>query len=250
MEEIVGNGVGRLEATQRATPISARFRRPDEPKFDDNRNASPSLGNRKNQPAPLSRASASIGGSTTLPAASFLQYVHLAYFSKPACDRHLYRLIRAKGITNIVELGMGDGVRAERMIRVAQRGREASAVRYSGIDLFEARCPSSLPGLKLKDAHRLLKGTGARTQLIPGDPLSALSRVANELSGTELLVVRCDDDAESLERAWFYVPRMLTPDATVLLELVDPVRGNPFWQSLARIEVDRLAGAQSRRKAA
>jgi hypothetical protein len=149
-------------------------------------------------------------------AAGFLQSVVFRYLSRPAHERVLYRAIRKHKIGRIVELGVGTGVRAQRLIAMAQR-HHGDEVRYAGVDLFEAR-DASQPGLTLKRAHVLLRGTGAKVQAVPGDPYSALARVANGLTETQLLIVAADQDAAALERAWFYVPRMLTADALVFVE--------------------------------
>jgi hypothetical protein len=120
-------------------------------------------------------------------------------------------------MTRIVELGIGDGARARRMIAAALRWHSPSEIHYSGIDLFEAR-PRCRPGMTLKQAHQFLCQTGVRLRLLPGDPYSALARQANTLGGTDLVVIASDVDLESLARAWFYLPRMLHPESLVLCE--------------------------------
>lgn len=137
--------------------------------------------------------------------------------SRPAHERPIYRLIRQIQARSIVEIGVQGGVGSQRLIEAALRFSPADEIRYTGIDLFEARPPQS-PGLKLKDAHRTLKQLGVTVQVIPGDPFSALARSANTLTGTDLLLIRADQDAESLERSWFYVPRMLHEHSVVLRE--------------------------------
>jgi hypothetical protein len=112
---------------------------------------------------------------------------------------------------------MGDARRATRMLSVAMRYRPQDRVSYAGIDLFEAR-PADVPGLKLKDAHRQLIRTGVQLRLVPGDPLAALSRSANSLTDTDLLVISAGHDPAVLEPAWFYIPRMLHDASLVFLE--------------------------------
>ena len=183
-----------------------------------------------------------------MPAAGLLKSFYLRYLSKPACDRSVYTLIRRHRIRNIVELGVGHGQRAANMIALAQRYHD-SEVRYAGIDLFEARSDAA-SGLSLKQAYKQLRATGAKVQLVPGDPFSSLARTANNLTGTELLLVSADQDAASLERAWFYVPRMLAEHAVVLVECPADNRAKHTFQRMSRIEIERLAGAKQQRQRA
>ena len=70
--------------------------------------------------------------------------------------------------------------------------------------------------LPLKEAHRMLKSTGATVQLIPGDPFQTLSRVANNLASTDLLVFSAD--VMACEPDWYYVPRMLNQQSIVFVQ--------------------------------
>lgn len=172
-----------------------------------------------------------------------LKYLHLAYFSRPAHDRPIYRIIRRHQVRSIVEIGIGQALRAERMIRLAQAWCDAS-VRYTAIDLFELRSPADGPGLPLKQCYRRLKATGAKVQLAPGDPLAALARVANSLMGTDLVLVSADQDESTMDEAWFYVPRMLHPRSHVLVEERDELSGR--WHVLSHGRIEQLARRQTR----
>ena len=183
-----------------------------------------------------------------MAAAGFLKSVYLRYLSKPAHQRQLFSLIKRNSIHRIVELGIGDGQRAVRMIEMAQRYHD-SEINYAGIDLFEARSEPQ-PGLPLKQAYKQLRATGAKVQLIPGDPYSSLARAANSLGDTQLLIIAAGEQDESLERAWFYVPRMLAPEAIVLVESVGDENAKAKYQRLSRVEIERLAGAKQQRKRA
>src|SRR5262249_48247135 len=139
---------------------------------------------------------------------SRLKYLYLAYFSKPAEHRILYRLIHRHKLRKILEIGFGNPQRSVRMIQVATNRRIGQGVRYAAIDLFEARSKEQ-PGLALKDAHCLLKPTAASVQLVPGDASSALTRSANALHDMDLVIISADYDEPALAGAWFYLPRML-----------------------------------------
>lgn len=142
---------------------------------------------------------------------------------------------------------MGTTARTLRMIGLAQRGAAGEAVRYVAIDMFEARASGDLPGLSLKEAHRLLKPTGAQVQLIPGDP-RALSRAANALQNIDLVIISAEHDDASLEGAWFYLPRMLHAHSAVFREVRDAATGAALPSLLAPAEIEALAA--SRRRAA
>ncbi len=152
-----------------------------------------------------------------VPAASLLKYLHLAYLSRPREERPLYRAIRRLRPRSIVEIGIGNGLRATRLIDVAMRYNKLHTIRYTGIDLFEARPPEQ-SGLSLKRAYQLLNSRGAKVQLLPGDPFSVLSRRANALSGTDMLLISNDQDEDSLGQAWFYVPRMLHERSLIFVQ--------------------------------
>src|SRR5687768_15832048 len=109
--------------------------------------------------------------------ATGLRFFYLSCLSRPASDRPLYRAIRRNRVQRIVEIGIGSGLRARRMIDLAQRYSPQCRIHYTGIDLFEAREPTAPASISLKEAYRLLRATPARIRLAPGDPLSALSRV-------------------------------------------------------------------------
>lgn len=175
---------------------------------------------------------------------SLLRYCYLAYFSQPVGERVFYKILRRSKVHSIVELGIGQGVRAPRLFEVLRRYGDGQPVRYTGIDLFEAR-PATAPGLKLKTAHQLLQHLGGKVQLVPGDPHAALSRVANTLTGTDLMIIAADQDPDSLARAWFYVPRMLLPHSLVYIERPG-ASGKAEFVPLAGDEVARLASAAAK----
>ena len=179
-----------------------------------------------------------------------LKSIHLSHFSKPPADRPIYRAIAKQQIRSIVELGVGTGVRSRRMIEQAQRCGSPGEVRYTGIDLFETRRDDVPVGLSLIEAHRMLKATGASLQLVPGDPFSALARVANSLGGTDLVVISAEQQEPSLRRAWFYLPRILHQQSVVFIE--EPAEGDAQYalRRMAQDEIERLAATESFRRAA
>jgi hypothetical protein len=189
-------------------------------------------------------------GKAMLPITSRLKYFYFAYFSQPVADRAIYRAIHRCRIRKIVEIGVGLGRRAVRMIDLAKCHHKATEVRYTGIDLFEARPGSAPMGLPLKQMHRLLSAMAVRAQLVPGDPLAALARVANSLQETDLVIISADQDDRSLARAWFYLPRILHKQSQVFLETADPHSGQTLLRIVDRAEIDVRAAMRGRREAA
>lgn len=175
---------------------------------------------------------------------SLLRSFYLLYFSQPAHDRALYRAVRSRPIGSIVELGISLASRTPRLLEVAGWRTASLPLRYTGIDLFEAR-PIDRTRLPLKHAFATLQSATIRVQLVPGDPATALRRTANSLVGTDLLIVSADQDRDALARAWTWMPRMLTATSLIFLEEPAEKPGQTAWRRLTFADVERLA-AQSK----
>lgn len=195
-----------------------------------------------------------------MSATSRVACFYLAHLSKPKGDRAIYRHILRQKCRKILQIGIGDGQRALRMIRAAGRHHSRGAVQYAGIDLFESRSSvglwspevsQSVPtGLTLKQAYRLLKPSGARVRLIPGDVYEALKRSANALGQIDLVVISADQHGECLERSWFYFPRMLHKQSCVLLETREPGSAESTLKVVDVRELEYRARKGVRRRAA
>jgi len=176
-----------------------------------------------------------------------VKYSYLAYLSQPASDRPIYKLLRQHPVRNIVELGVGDGVRTQRMIEMAVAAQPDAEIRYAGIDLFEAR-PAGRAGLTLKAAYKMLRQLPVKSQLIPGDPFTALARTANSLTNTDLLVIAADQDPQQMGRAWVLVPRMLRDGSLVVMERT--TKRQACFELLTPSEIEALSGASRRQSRA
>lgn len=174
---------------------------------------------------------------------SSLSYMHLAMFSKPVCERAVYRLIRKHKFRSFIEIGLDDGNRCQNMIRIAKKYGCSPNVRYTGVDEFDAR-PDGQIQLSLIDMHRKLKATETKTQLVPGDVQSAIKRIANSHVRTDLIVISYGFDQTELSESWFYFPRMLHSGSLVLIQQ-EP--GAEF-QQLNRLEIEKLAGQHQPRR--
>jgi hypothetical protein len=176
-----------------------------------------------------------------------LDTLYLCRLCKPKAERALYRLLRQHRIRSIVELGLETHERCLRLIRLAKRCSPQDEVRYSSVDLFEAR-PAHLPHLTLKQTHQLLAASGATVRLIPGDAWTGLARSANQLTGTQLLLISPDHEPGTLAEAWFYVPRMLAASA-IVLQATRGANGLEF-QRLSPDEIQARAAAVGRTRRA
>ena len=175
---------------------------------------------------------------------------YLTHFSKPSHDRALYRAIHDRQVHSILELGVGIGCRALRMIQAAQRRFPGSQVRYAGVDQFEARGPEDGPGMPLKSAYQTLRATRASIRLLPGDPLAAISRAANSMAKVDLLVVSAAHDLRGLARTWLYVPRMLHERSLVVCEQTAACDRKAGFRILSAQHVEELAQRAAGRRAA
>ncbi len=143
----------------------------------------------------------------------------LVHVAKPVGETFIYRAACDRPVRRVMEIGVGTGERTLKLIKLLSEMTPAAELAYFGVDLFEGReLDGQAPGQSLKEIHRLLKTTGCRVQLIPGDPYAALARTANTIQQLDLVVINQEQQGESLERAWFYLPRMLAATARIIVE--------------------------------
>ncbi len=136
------------------------------------------------------------------------------------------------------------------MIEVAQRWALAPTdVHYVGLDLFEGQSEAGFAGSSLKEVHQLLRGSGARVQLVPGNPPEELIRLANSLGKVDVLIVPAELDSLSFARLWFFVPRMLHGQSRVFVER-SLNQAEAVLTIKPRQEIDRLAAAGVGRRVA
>jgi hypothetical protein len=172
-------------------------------------------------------------------AARWIHYICLAHVSRPKAARKLYRLVKRFRICRIVEVGISDPRRTVRLIQIAQRYVNDKAISYAGLDWFDAR-PNGQRPLRLKDAYRTLRATGASVRLVPGEPAGSLATVANWLPHTGLLLIAPTVDDASLVPYWTFVPRMIDDRSVILREHLT-VQGEPAFTQISADEVTRYA---------
>ncbi len=150
---------------------------------------------------------------------SIWKSLHLRYFSRPAADRSLYRAVNRLHPRVFLELGIGVGIRAMRTIEIASWWTPREELRYTGIDLFEARNGPESPGIALKTAYRNLRTTGARIQLVPGSAASTLNRIAYSIAPVDVVIASTPEDLTALAAAYAFAPRLLHAGSIVFANL-------------------------------
>ena len=170
----------------------------------------------------------------------FFHKLWLTRFSKPAGDRVLYRHVLKNTPRRIIEMGIGTLGRAERLLGLVNSLQADGGLHYVGLDRFEARLPSDVPGVSLKQAHQRLHSL-ARVQLVPGNIDSSLSRLCNHLGVFDLVLISADNDERHLERSWFFIQRIINAQSTILFETRATGTSCREWKVVDKPQIDRLA---------
>lgn len=149
---------------------------------------------------------------------SWLKYLGLgSKKTTKKMERKLVRDLRPLAPRQILMIGLGDGQEALEVIEVAKQAHPQEPIGFTGLDLFEAANCSDMQ-LSLRDAYRVLRGTGAEVRLIPGAPQLSLPAYANHVQGLDVAIITWPVD-QSEETLWKYLPRMLAANATVFFRL-------------------------------
>lgn len=119
---------------------------------------------------------------------SWLQKLYWTRFSKPVEERALFKYLVERPVASILEIGVGDGGRMQRIAKLVQLPAGAEQLRYIGIDEFES-AKDNARHLSLKQAHQLATQLGFKASLIPGDHKSAIPRVAHKMGASDLVIV-------------------------------------------------------------
>ena len=168
---------------------------------------------------------------------ALLSRIYWSRFAQPANERILFRSILSGPPQKILELGLGDGCRAERLIQLTRRLGIAD-LRYVGVDLFEARS-EGVRGIGLKKAYTNLVSLGADVKLIPGSADLVLPRISNAMQQNDLLLIDAGEATQNMQEAWFYLPRMLAGNARAF-EAVQ-LNGMRTWRPVAMAELQARA---------
>lgn len=170
-----------------------------------------------------------------------LRLFHLFHLSHPSSDRPIYQAVHQRRVQKIIEIGVGTAQRGLQLIEVARQHFPPGQIAYTGVDPFEARAAGDAPGLSLKQAYRLLRATGARVRLVPGDPLAVFSPIANNLGVADLVLIGWPLERRLLPRATYYLRRMIHDHSLVLLEEPSPTPATKSVRILSPQRIDALA---------
>jgi hypothetical protein len=119
---------------------------------------------------------------------SWLQKIYWTRFSKPVEERSLVRFLIDNPISSILEIGIGNGTRLQRISKLVNPSVGCAQVRYIGVDEFEGS-PASREHLTLKQTHQLANQLGFKASLIPGIPAQAIARVAHKFGASDLIII-------------------------------------------------------------
>lgn len=119
---------------------------------------------------------------------NWFQRLYWGRFSKPAEERSLFRFLLDHPVGSILEIGIGDGARLRRIVKLVRPVDSCEKVRYIGVDDFEGS-PAGRAHLTLKQAHQLASQLGLRASLVPGPPAQAVARVAHRFGASDLIII-------------------------------------------------------------
>ena len=162
---------------------------------------------------------------------STLGYYQLTLLSKPVADRTVYQLIKKNKFQSFLEIGMGTGTRCQQILRVADKFSN-KPIRYTGIDLFDARPEGSF---KLIEMHKKLKAFNAKTQLVPGSVGPSIERIANSHLRTDMIIISPGTQKSDLDDVISFFPRMLHANSLVLIQ------SQAKMKQLTRLDIERWA---------
>ena len=177
-----------------------------------------------------------------------IAYLQLAYFSKPASDRALYRAIHRHRCQRILEIGVGSGRRASacsRSPRATTRKRICFTPGSTNSKLGRRACP----GLSLKEAHRQFKARSSRPSSYLATPMRSLMRAANALRKIDLVVISADQKPLLSRRLGFIYRGCLHATSVVYQEQAG-AEGTPVLVALDRATIDARAQKPHRRSVA
>lgn len=161
---------------------------------------------------------------------NFFQSFYFFHFSKPVCDRVIFRTIQTERPRKILEIGIQRGTRTLNLLQMVLRYcGEASEVHYTAIDPFEGRNVADGPGLSLRKAHRLIGQLGVKSRLSPMPPELAVKQLFLDkvIEKVDLAVIT----TPSLE--WFagcktHLLELIHPSAAIFIGFATGVPTEPF----------------------
>lgn len=127
---------------------------------------------------------------------SWFQKIYWSHFAKPVSERELAKYLLTHPVSSVLEIGVGDGSRLQRLAKLVQLEPGAQQLRYIGVDEFEA-AQDGRHHLSLKQAHQLANQLGFKASLLPGTAPQAIARVAHKFGSSDLIIVDGGLDPDS-----------------------------------------------------
>ena len=147
---------------------------------------------------------------------SWTQRLYWRYFAKPVAERSLSMFVLENPIQSILEIGIGSGDRIKRILALIKQTNAAQPIRYAGVDPFES-AGDNVAHVSLKNAHRMLAEFGLKAHLIPGEPVSALTRVVHTVLPSDLIIIdgRWNSDTVNQQAIEKWLPRICHANSTI-----------------------------------
>ncbi|MEO1991167.1 MAG: hypothetical protein ABGW78_04480 [Pirellulales bacterium] len=181
-----------------------------------------------------------------MPRVGFVKRIWLNNFSKPACDRAVFKHVSQKRPQRILQLGIHSLERCECLLTLAHSLCD-NPIHFVGLDYFEGRSNTAPQGPTLKQAHQRLHGL-ANTQLVPGQVDISLARLCNHIGIFDLILIDSVVIQNHLDRCWFFIQRITSQTSLILRE--EQNRGQTTsWKVVSASEISSLASRTVLRKA-
>ncbi len=164
----------------------------------------------------------------------------LLHLSKPAGERILYQATRGQIVASVLEIGLADMQRTERLIAWLRAQGNVGPIRYAAIDDFEMSAERTV--VTLKDFHRRLTALEVKPLPIPGQAEQGLARVANTLGAIDLAIIELDEQRR-LAPIFQTALARVCHQQTIVLACSGP-------RSLGRLDTEEINAQGERRQAA
>lgn len=148
---------------------------------------------------------------------SWLQKVYWKHLAKPTSERELVRFVLSTPVESILEIGMGNGERAARLLDLISKTQARPIQRYVGLDEFEG-ASDAREHLKLIAAHRLFTERGLKATLFPGTPANSLLRLTHNVQACDLVIIDESWNADNADGQAIaqWLPRLVKTTGTVI----------------------------------
>jgi len=141
-------------------------------------------------------------------------------------DRYtqLFRELRSRRPTTIMEIGTWNGKNALRMIEAAANTTPGAKITYYGFDLFEEMTPelyhqevSKWPPSQ-EEVKKQLEASGATVHLYKGDTNKVLVEVLPNLPPIDFVFIDGGHSIDTIQRDWDQISQHMSPQTVVIFD--------------------------------